>query len=139
MREGNVDEQGTRPLGALGAASSAISQSASVSSSHQATDTPQRPAAVLTDVPQQGFDLGESDAPYRAAFAAASIGMALVTPDGRFLTVNPALCTILGYAEADLLTLTLPDITHDADRENDRELARQLVVGEIDAYQIEKR
>ena len=65
--------------------------------------------------------------------------MALVTPDGRFLTVNPALCTILGYVEADLLTLTLPDITHDADRENDRELARQLVVGEIDAYQIEKR
>ena len=40
--------------------------------------------------------------------AHAAIGMALVSTDGGWLQVNPALCRMLGYEEGELLTTTLP-------------------------------
>jgi two-component system, sensor histidine kinase and response regulator len=83
--------------------------------------------------------LRESEERFRGAFDGASIGMALVAPDGRFLQVNPALCGIVGYREDELLATTFQQITHPDDVVADRELARQLLAGEIGTYQIEKR
>jgi PAS domain S-box-containing protein len=81
----------------------------------------------------------ESAERFRGAFDAAAIGMALVAQDGRFLQVNPALCGIVGYSEAELLARTFREITHPDDRESDGGLARQLLAGEIATYQVEKR
>jgi len=39
---------------------------------------------------------------FHAAFTHASIGMAIVSPDGTVLQVNQALCALLGYGEAQL-------------------------------------
>jgi PAS domain S-box-containing protein len=83
--------------------------------------------------------LRESEERFRGAFAAASIGMALVAHDGRYLQVNRSLCGILGYAEDELLRRTFQDITYPDDRDLDQELRRQLLNGEIATYQIEKR
>ena len=83
--------------------------------------------------------LRESEARFRGAFDASAIGMALVARDGRFLQVNPALCAMVGYPESELLALTFPEITHPDDIETDCELKRQLLAGEISAYQIEKK
>lgn len=83
--------------------------------------------------------LSESEARFRGAFDASSIGMALVFPDGRFLQVNPALCRMVGFSDAELLTTTLPGITHPDDADTDRELRAQLLAGEITTYQIEKK
>ena len=47
--------------------------------------------------------LRESETRFRNAFDFAPIGMALVSPDGRWLKVNHALCNILGYEEAEFL------------------------------------
>lgn len=82
--------------------------------------------------------LRESEARFRGAFDASSIGMALVSHDGRFLQVNPALCRIVGYTEAELLATTTQAITHPDDVEVDRGLRAQLLAGEISTYQIEK-
>lgn len=76
---------------------------------------------------------------FRTAFDAAPIGMALVGLDGRFLQVNAALCTILGYEAAELLECTFQDITHPDDLHIDVANAEQLVAGDIDRYQMEKR
>jgi diguanylate cyclase (GGDEF)-like protein/PAS domain S-box-containing protein len=76
---------------------------------------------------------------FRTAFDAAPIGMALVGLDGRFLQVNAALSDILGYEAADLLQLTFQDITHPDDLHIDVARAEQLVAGDIDRYQMEKR
>ena len=65
--------------------------------------------------------------------------MALVSRDGRFLHVNPALCDIVGYTPDELLAKTVPDITHPDDLAADLALERQLLAGEINAFQIERR
>ena len=83
--------------------------------------------------------LRESEERFRGAFDGASIGMALVSPEGRFLEVNRALCGILGYTEDELLAKTFQDLTHPDDLEADRDLARQLLANEITTYQVEKR
>ena len=83
--------------------------------------------------------LRESEERFRGAFDGASIGMALVSPDGRFLEVNRALCGILGYAEDELLSKTFQDLTYPDDLETDREQAQQLLANEITTYQVEKR
>ena len=83
--------------------------------------------------------LRESEERFRGAFDGASIGMALVSPEGRFLEVNRALCDILGYSEDELLAKTFQDLTHRDDIEADADLARQLLANEITTYQVEKR
>jgi len=60
--------------------------------------------------------LGASEARFTDAFAHAPLGMALATPEGRWLEVNRALCALLGYPALELLTLTLDDLTHPDDR-----------------------
>jgi PAS domain S-box-containing protein len=65
--------------------------------------------------------------------------MAIVAPDGRWLTVNRALCETVGYSEAELLGLTFQDITHPDDLEQDLELLRRMLRGELTTFQLEKR
>jgi PAS domain S-box-containing protein len=83
--------------------------------------------------------LRESEERFRGAFNGASIGMALVSPEGRFLEVNRALCDILSYTEDELLAKTFQDLTHPDDLEADADLAQQLLANEITTYQVEKR
>ena len=83
--------------------------------------------------------LRAAEARFRASFESAAIGEAIVGLDGRFLEVNRALCEIVGYSEAELLTRTFQDITHPDDLESDLQLVRQILAGEIRTYQMEKR
>jgi two-component system, sensor histidine kinase and response regulator len=83
--------------------------------------------------------LRHSEEQFRGAFDFAAVGMALVGLNGQFLKVNRALCEAVGYPEEDLLALTFQDITHPEDLEADLKLARQLLEGQIDSYQFEKR
>jgi PAS domain S-box-containing protein len=82
--------------------------------------------------------LRESEARFRGAFDAASIGMALVGMDDTFLQVNPALCAMLGYDNDALLQKTLRAVTLPDDQDLDAEDRRRLVTGEIPTYQIEQ-
>ncbi|MFJ3483573.1 diguanylate cyclase domain-containing protein [Pseudomonas sp. NPDC090202] len=80
-----------------------------------------------------------SEAGYRSMFELASVGIALVAPDGGWISVNTALCDILGYTADELKYLTFQDITHPDDLNSDLELLNQLIDNEIDRYQLEKR
>ncbi len=83
--------------------------------------------------------LRASEQQFHSAFDYASIGMALVAPDGRYLKVNRALCQMLGYSEAELLDRSYLDITHPEDRDELGEDRRRLLEGEIETFQMEKR
>src|SRR4029453_257806 len=57
--------------------------------------------------------LQESEAHFRTAFDYAAIGMALVSPKGRWLRVNRSLCGIVGYSESELLASDFQAVTHE--------------------------
>ena len=83
--------------------------------------------------------LRNSEAQFRSAFTHAAIGMALVSLDGRWLQVNRAVCEIVGYSEQEMLTKTFQDITHPDDLDIDLNYVGQVLSGEIESYQMEKR
>lgn len=76
---------------------------------------------------------------FRNAFEYASIGMALLGLDGRWLKVNAALCQSIGYSEAELLTTTIRTITHPDDFAAYLVQLQKLVQGEITADEIQQR
>ncbi len=101
-----------------------------------------RVAGVAEDITERKRTdeaLRESEESFSGAFEFAPIGMALVSPDGRWLKVNRALCDLVGYSEAELLTRTFQQITHPEDLDADLENLRRLIAGEIHTYQMEKR
>ncbi|MBD2579342.1 PAS domain S-box protein [Oscillatoria sp. FACHB-1406] len=83
--------------------------------------------------------LKESEARFSAAFNHAAIGMALSDPQGDFLQVNPALCELTGYSEAELIGMNYAIITHPDDFETCQQSVARLLTGEIGAYHMEKR
>ena len=85
------------------------------------------------------LQLHESERRFFSAFQHAAIGMALTHPDGRFLRVNAALCQMLGYTEDELLALGIADVTHPDDMAADMDLLAQLLQGQRENYQLEKR
>jgi diguanylate cyclase (GGDEF)-like protein/PAS domain S-box-containing protein len=83
--------------------------------------------------------LEESEERFRSAMHFSSVGTALVSPDGGWLAVNPALCEIVGYSEADLLATDISSITYPDDREMDAQQIQAMLSRSIAAYQTEKR
>src|SRR5262249_45521296 len=66
---------------------------------------------------------------FSSAFQYAAIGMSLVAPDGHFVQVNPALCRLVGYSEAELLATSFQTITHPDDLQADLDYVRQMLAG----------
>jgi PAS domain S-box-containing protein len=83
--------------------------------------------------------LQEAEARFRAAFENAPIGMALLSPEGRFLQVNQALCDVLGRGEEELLGTSWQAVTHPEDRVSQDALDRKVLAGHEHAYVVEKR
>lgn len=79
------------------------------------------------------------EARFWGAFKNASIGVAMVRPDGRLIEVNEALCTILGYSEHELRTLSFQDITHHEDLDDSIGFLHRLLSKEVDSVGFEKR
>ncbi|MBZ4399718.1 PAS domain S-box protein [Myxococcus sp. AS-1-15] len=83
--------------------------------------------------------LRTSEERFRTAFANAPTGMALVGLDDRFLSVNSAMCDIVGYTPEELLARTFRDITWPGDLEVTLQNRQRLLRGEVHTYQLEKR
>jgi PAS domain S-box-containing protein len=85
----------------------------------------------------------ESENRFRRAFEDSAIGMGLTSIQkdsmGRWLKVNRSLCDMLGYTEAELLSLTFMQITHPDDLGKDLSAQDRILQGESDTYRIEKR
>lgn len=85
------------------------------------------------------LQLHESEQRFFGAFQHAAIGMALVAPDSRWLRVNAALCTMLGYGEDEFLSRTTRDITHPDDVATSDVLHVRMLDGELESCHLEKR
>jgi PAS domain S-box-containing protein len=83
--------------------------------------------------------LRESEERFRASFRQAAVGVALVGMDHRTLSVNPGLCAMLGYSEAELRGRTFIDVSHPDDLEAEFGRMRPLLEGEVTTCRYEKR
>lgn len=81
----------------------------------------------------------ENMALFEGAFRHAAIGMAIVSPEGGWMRVNPALCNILGYDEQALLASDFQTITHPDDLEKDLNQVQALLAGKRNSYWMKKR
>lgn len=93
----------------------------------------------ITERKQKEENLRISEEAFRGNFENAAIGMALLDENGKWLKVNSKVCEITGYTESELLKLTFQDITHHDDLEKDLILLQELIKGERNHYQMEKR
>ncbi|NNE30986.1 MAG: PAS domain S-box protein [Winogradskyella sp.] len=76
---------------------------------------------------------------FESIFKFANGGLSIVSLEGRWLKVNKSITELLGYSEEEMYALTFQDITHRDDLDTDLQYLEQLVSGEIDDYQMEKR
>ncbi|MDH4012288.1 MAG: PAS domain S-box protein, partial [Desulfobacterales bacterium] len=81
----------------------------------------------------------EGEERLRATFEQAAVGVAHVSPDGKFLRLNQKFCDIVGYSQEEMLALTFQDITHSDDLDVDLEYVRQVLAREIENYSMDKR
>ena len=83
--------------------------------------------------------VAESEARFRAIYENAAIGISLIAPDGRVLAVNPVLVQLSGYSESELLASGGRSITHPGDLDvGGREFA-EILAGQRNSFQVEKR
>lgn len=83
--------------------------------------------------------LTESERRFSGAFQSAAIGMAIVSPEGRYLQVNAAICRMLGYTPQEFYGMSFQEITHPDDLADDLALSNATLDGKWSIYTIEKR
>jgi PAS domain S-box-containing protein len=64
---------------------------------------------------------------YRATFDHAGVGIAHLSLDGRYISVNPKFCAMLGYSAEELLCRASADVTHPDDVEPTSAVLRELL------------
>ncbi len=79
------------------------------------------------------------DRSFQTAFDRAAVGLALVSPEGRWLRYNQHLCDLLGYSREELAARTWQDLTSPDDRDASDAFFWRLLTGERDAYDLDQR
>lgn len=80
-----------------------------------------------------------SESTLRGAFEYSATGMALVSPDGKWLKVNSALCDMLGYSKEELNAMHFKDITHSQDQKEGIQFMQEAAQADANVYRGEKR
>ncbi len=81
----------------------------------------------------------ESEDRFRKIFENSPAGMALITPDFRFFSVNPSFLSMTRYSEEELRKMSFKDITHPDHLAIDLEHIQEQVEGSIPVYRTEKQ
>ena len=93
----------------------------------------------ITELKTAKIQLHKSEESFHGAFENSNIGMAMVDLDGRWLRVNRSICQSLGYSESEIMALNFREVTHPEDLDKDVNLLNQIIAGERQNYQMEKR
>jgi PAS domain S-box-containing protein len=83
--------------------------------------------------------LRESEERFRAVFEQAAVGIGLMTPGGRFLSVNKKLCAIMRRGRDELMAARFDEFTHPDDYRTCVEQITRLISGEISTFTTEMR
>jgi len=113
--------------------------SSSVRDTHLETDFVITQVEDITQQKKLEILAQKSAARFKRVFENSPNGMAVVDLHGDWVLVNNNLAQMVGYTQDELLDLSLAQITHKEDRENDILLFSEILNKKIDSYQIEKR
>jgi PAS domain S-box-containing protein len=102
----------------------------------------ERTAALLAEVNEREraqAALRDSEQRFRNILNTAPIGIVYTDLRGNVKQANPRFCELTGYADDELLAMTVPQFTHAEDNAEDVALSRALVQGELPMYRRQKR
>ncbi len=74
-----------------------------------------------------------------ALFRNDAVGIFILSLENRYLRVNPRWCSMLGYAEEELLGTDLATVTHPEDLEATALTGDRMFEGDTNSYRMEKR
>jgi PAS domain S-box-containing protein len=83
--------------------------------------------------------LRQSEELFRSMFISTATGIAISTPDGRFLEANAAYCGMLGYTEDEMREKNFAALTHPDDLTLNLKLRDEVLAGQRDSFVMEKR
>jgi two-component system cell cycle sensor histidine kinase/response regulator CckA len=83
--------------------------------------------------------LRDSEARFRGTFEQAAVGVAQVSPEGKFLRINQRFCDFLGYSRDEMLNREFQDVTYPDDLNSSIEIVSRLIDEELERYSTEKR
>jgi PAS domain S-box-containing protein len=98
--------------------------------------------ATLRDISERKKseeELRRSSQLLRGTFEQAAVGIAIASLDGCMVQTNAKFQEIMGYSAGELASLRFMEVTHPDDREATAVNVKQLLVGEIPHYAMEKR
>ncbi|MCX7005280.1 MAG: PAS domain S-box protein, partial [bacterium] len=95
--------------------------------------------ADITERKRVEDELAKSAARFRSYFDLPLHGIAITSPAKGWLQVNPQICSMLGYARDEITRLTWSEMTHSDDLAADVAQFDQMLAGQIEQYQMEKR
>lgn len=99
-----------------------------------------RPARLELVVRNQEEKILDSEREFKAIFDQSPIGIARIeTATGKFVSVNPEFCKIIGYSEQEITMISFQAITHPDDLGHNMNFMEKLKNGEINALDFEKR
>ena len=106
----------------------------------------QKGSGFIAAVQRPIVDTGEQEESSRLngerfsqAFEYGPLGMALIAPDGHWLTANHRLCDLIGYKAGELQKTTFQRVTHPEDLSAELILAAKTLKGGLPFYEVEKR
>ena len=76
---------------------------------------------------------------FRTIFDHAMVGIATISPEKAWISANPALCRILGYAPEELMQTDWQALTHPEDMATEIKKLDSILHGSSDGYSMEKR
>ncbi|MDY6900993.1 MAG: PAS domain S-box protein, partial [Cyanobacteriota bacterium] len=82
--------------------------------------------------------LREREEAFRAIFENAAVGIAQVSPEGKFIKINEQFCQIVGYSQSELLELNCSSITHPDSMQEYIDFCQQLADNQVDVFSMEK-
>jgi diguanylate cyclase (GGDEF)-like protein/PAS domain S-box-containing protein len=81
----------------------------------------------------------EAERRWQLTFEHSPVGTAIIDQDGQLVQFNDALLEMLGYTRSELNQRTFANVTHPDDVDLDLQLFAELLEGDRDSYEIEKR
>jgi diguanylate cyclase (GGDEF)-like protein/PAS domain S-box-containing protein len=81
----------------------------------------------------------DSERRFRTLFEQAQAAMAFARPDGHIFSVNPAFYEWLGYAESELRSLSLFDVTHPDDVAKTQDAWHRVTAGDAPGFRFDMR